>query len=242
MTEENRVDVLIVGGGHAGLLLGAALARAGISLCLVERQSLGSIAAGTSDGRTLALLSGSVDVVRRLGAWPYLEARTAAIEQVEVVDVTGGGHVHYDSDAHGKGPFGVGVEQVGLRQGLVEAFLAAAGAAAYRQGEVACLRREAGAMRVDLADGSTISASVVVGADGRGSRVRELARIALDSWTYDQQALTLVLRHQHPHDGTVREWLRRGGPLATLPLRWPPHGDHLGRAQGGGAAVGESAP
>ena len=150
-------------------------------MCLVERQALDSIAAGTSDGRTLALLSGSVDVVRRLGAWPYLEARAAAIEQVEVVDVTGGGHVHYDSDAHGKGSFGVGVEQVGLRQGLLEAFLATAGAAAYRQGEVACLRREAGAMRVDLADGSTISASVVVGADGRGSRVRELARIALDS-------------------------------------------------------------
>jgi 2-octaprenyl-6-methoxyphenol hydroxylase len=58
----------------------------------------------------------------------------------------------------------------------------------------------------------------VVGADGRGSRVRELARIAVDRWRYDQRALTMVLRHQWPHRGTVREWLRRGGPLATLPL------------------------
>ena len=73
-------------------------------------------------------------------------------------------------------------------------------------------------MVVDLADGATITASLVVGADGRGSRVRELARIGLDRWAYDQQALTLVLRHERAHDGTVREWLRRGGPLATLPL------------------------
>ena len=64
------MDVLIVGGGHAGLLLGAALAQAGISVCLVERQPLGAIALAPSDGRTLALLAGSVDIVRRVGAWP----------------------------------------------------------------------------------------------------------------------------------------------------------------------------
>ena len=51
-----------------------------------------------------------------------------------------------------------------------------------------------------------------------GLAVRELARIAVDRWAYDQQALTMVLRHEHPHGGMVREWLRRGGPLATLPL------------------------
>lgn len=218
MTESAHVDVLIVGGGHAGLLLGTALAQAGVSLCLIERQPLTSIVTAAADGRTLALLAGSVAVVRRLGAWPSLATRTAAIEQVEVIDVTGGGHVHYDSDAHGKGPFGVGVEQVGLRQGLLEAFVAAAGATAFRQGEVSALRRQGRGMVVDLADGGTITASLVVGADGRGSRVRELARIGLDRWAYDQQALTLVLRHERPHDGMVREWLRRGGPLATLPL------------------------
>src|SRR3712207_9179251 len=65
---------------------------------------------------------------------------------------------------------------------------------------------------------SVVAARLVVGADGRGSRVRALARIAVDRWAYDQQALTMVLCHRRLHRGTVREWLRRGGPLATLPL------------------------
>src|SRR3712207_9435917 len=41
---------------------------------------------------------------------------------------------------------------------------------------------------------SVVAARLVVGADGRGSRVRALARIAVDRWAYDQQALTMVLR------------------------------------------------
>ena len=53
--------------------------------------------------------------------------------------------------------------------------------------------------------------ALVVGADGRGSRVRELARIGLDRWAYDQQALTLVLRHDRPH--------RRHGARVAAPRR-----------------------
>ena len=218
MTRTAEADVLIVGGGHAGLLLGSALAAAGVPVKLVERQPVQSILEARSDGRTLALLAGSVAIARRLGAWSFVEPHTAAIEQVEVVDVTGGGHVHYDSDAHGSAPFGAGVEHTDLRRGLLRAYLSHAGEAAVLAGEVADMRRVGPAMCVTLSDGRVIETRLVVGADGRGSRVRELAGIGVDRWSYDQQALTMILRHDRPHHGTVREWLRRGGPLATLPL------------------------
>ena len=218
MVERESCEVLIVGGGHAGLLLGTALAHAGVHVLLVERQPGASIAAARGDGRTLALLAGSVAIVRRVGAWPELAAVAEPIERVEVTDVEGGGHVRYDADLHGKGAFGVGVEQTALRQALLRAFLLHAGSASLLGDEVAALHRERDASVLRLASGREISAPLVVGADGRGSRVRELARIAVDRWTYDQRALTMVLCHQRPDPGMVREWLRRGGPLATLPL------------------------
>ncbi len=218
MVESEGCEVLIVGGGHAGLLLGAALAHAGVAVQLIERQPAEAITAAPGDGRTLALLAGSVAIVRRLGAWPRLEPATAPIERVEVVDVEGGGQVRYDSAVHGKGPFGVGVEQPELRKALLGAFLDQAGPEALLRDEVAGLRRERSCLRLSLASGRQIAAPLVVGADGRGSRVRELARIAVDRWSYDQRALTMVLRHDRADPGMVREWLRRGGPLATLPL------------------------
>ena len=121
------------------------------------------------------------------------------IERVEVVDVAGGGHVHYDSDAHGKGPFGVGVEHAGLRRALLAAFLRHAGEDAYRQGEVASQRRVGDAMGVSFwPTVRACRAQLVVGADGRGSRVRELAGSRVDRWAYDQQALTMVAASRAP--------------------------------------------
>lgn len=218
MTHESIDDVLIVGGGHAGLLLGAGLAAAGFTVRLVERQPLAAIRTAKPDGRSLALLAGSVAIARRLGAWPDLAAHTAAVRQVEVVDVAGGSRIHYHSAEHGNAPFGAGVEAATLRRGLLTAFLRQAGEDALVQGEVAALRRWPGGITVTLADGREWRARLVVGADGRGSRLRELARIGIERWSYGQHALTMVLRHERPHRGIVREWLRPGGPLATLPL------------------------
>lgn len=218
MSERARTDVLIVGGGHAGLLLGGALAMAGVAVLLVERQPVRAIREARSDGRTLALLAGSVAQFRRLGAWSKVGPQTAAIERASVVDVVGGGRVHYDGAAHGGRPFGAGVEHVVLRRCLLDGFLEHAGAAALLEGEVAGQSRVGGAMQVALADGREIEATLVVGADGRQSRIRDLARIGVDRWAYDQQALTLILRHDRPHRGAVHEWMRPGGPLATLPL------------------------
>jgi 2-octaprenyl-6-methoxyphenol hydroxylase len=218
MAEHESCDVLIVGGGHAGLLLGTALACAGVGVRLIERQPAETIATAPGDGRTLALLAGSVGIVRRTGAWPWLEAVTEPIERVEVTDVEGGGRVGYDSAVHGKGPFGVGVEQTELRKALLTSFLGHAGPEALLRDEVAGLQRERNGVLLQLTSGRRMAAKLLVGADGRGSRVRELARIALDRWSYDQRALTMVLRHDRLNPGMVREWLRRGGPLATLPL------------------------
>lgn len=224
MAPRELFDVVIVGGGHAGLLLGAALAGRGFSLRLVERQPAPSIATASPEGRNLALLAGSAAVVRRLGAWQPLAPLAEPIERVAVTDVAGRAGVHYDSATHGTGPFGYGFEHVALRRGLLGAFLDHAGQDAMLCDAVAGLERAEGAARVALASGHQLLARLVVGADGRGSRVRELMRIAVDRWPYEQRALTMILRHDRPHRGTVREWLRSGGPLATLPLLGPRSG------------------
>lgn len=198
------------------MLLGAALAGAGFRLALVEPASPAAIKSAEPDGRALALLAGSVGIAERLGVWPHLAPHGAPVWRTEVKEAVTGGRVVYD--AEDGTAFGYGFEHAVLRQALLRAFLATAGEAALVQGELTALRRDPASATLDLTDGRHITAKLVVGADGRRSRVRDLARIRARSWAYDQSAVALVVAHARPHGHVVREWLRPEGPLALLPL------------------------
>jgi 2-octaprenyl-6-methoxyphenol hydroxylase len=217
MSVESPDDVAIVGGGHAGLLAGAVLARLGLAVRVVERQPAEAVRGAPADGRSLALVAGSLRTLRRFGLWPGLELLGEPVWRTEVADAVTGRRVAYDAPA-GDGPFACGFENAVLRRGLLAAFLAVAGPDRLVRGEVAALDRQADRARLTLADGRAVEARLLVAADGRRSRVRELARIGVRVWRYPQAAVALVLGHTRPHAQVAREWLRPEGPLALLPL------------------------
>jgi 2-octaprenyl-6-methoxyphenol hydroxylase len=69
-----------------------------------------------------------------------------------------------------------------------------------------------------LADGSTISASLLVAAEGANSPLRKLAKIKTQGWRYDQTAIVTTISLEHGHDGIAIQHFLEGGPFALLPL------------------------
>ena len=74
------------------------------------------------------------------------------------------------------------------------------------------------AINVTLADGDTISARLLVGADGARSQIREQAGIATHGWNYDQSAIVTTVAHERDHNGRAEEHFLPAGPFAILPL------------------------
>src|SRR5690349_16120096 len=99
MSVEPLDDVAVVGGGHAGLLVGAVLARLGFAVRVVERQSAGAVRDVRPDGRSLALVTGSLRTLKRFGLWPGLETLGEPVWRTEVADRVTGRRVAYDSPA-----------------------------------------------------------------------------------------------------------------------------------------------
>jgi 2-octaprenyl-6-methoxyphenol hydroxylase len=213
-----QAPILIVGAGHSGLLLALALDHAGLPVTVIEAQPLETIMTAPFDGRALALMYGSRRVLDAMGVWPAFADIAEPVRGVRLRDGGTGAGMAFDAAALGEEAFAYGITNRALRRRLLELCRSRPDIRLRAPARVAGLRRQADAVIATLDDGSELAAALVVGADGRGSVVRELARIGARRWRYPQSAITFALRLQQPHDGCVHELLRAAGPLALLPI------------------------
>jgi 2-octaprenyl-6-methoxyphenol hydroxylase len=214
-----QTDVLIVGGGMIGLTQALALASAGLRTVVVERQEPSVLTAMDHDGRVATVSYGSAALFGQIGAWPHLADYAEPITEIRVADSGAPLFLHFDHREVGDRPFGFTVENRYIRLALHCALAQAAGVDLIAPGELTSLERGQTGVRGELADGRTITAALVVGAEGRHSPLREGAGIRCLSWQYDQTAIVTTVRHQGGHGGIASELFLPAGPFALLPMR-----------------------
>jgi 2-octaprenyl-6-methoxyphenol hydroxylase len=210
------VDVVVVGPGAAGLAAGIALAQAGWRTVVLGE------AVARRDGRTVALMDGSVRFLREIGAWPHLAGAASPLETLAIIDDTGGlfraSPVSFHASEIGLDVFGENVETTALVDGLAAMARETDGLTLLAPAMTALDLSGDGA-RLTLSDGSVLDARLVVGADGRRSAVREAAGIGAREWSYEQVALTAILAHDRPHRDTSTEFHTREGPFTLVPMQ-----------------------
>lgn len=213
------VQVAVVGAGPAGAACALALATLGSEVALVA-PAYHAAAAGR-DTRTTALLTSSVALLENLGAWEHCADKSEKLETIRIIDDRGGllraPEVLFDAAELGQESFGANIANTHLNAALNKA-ISAAPAVLRIEGAVTGVAPGEGTVRLDLAGGESLSAALVVAADGRGSIVRTGAGIGVRTWQYPQAAIATSFRHSRPHKGGTIELHRRAGPLTTVPL------------------------
>ncbi len=216
-------DVLIVGGGLNGPALALALAQGGLSSIVLDAQSADARAEPEFDGRAYALAAASRRMLGALGLWQGLLPRAQAIGKILISDGRPGEGagpmvLRFDGDEIAEGPMGHILEDRWLRGALLAA-MAAEPRITHRAGcSVTGQQVGPGAVAVTLADGGRLEAAVLVGCDGRGSRVAERAGLRRRDRDYRQVSLVCAVAHERPHDGIAYQFFMPAGPLAILPL------------------------
>lgn len=210
-------DILIAGGGLVGNALAIALAQGGLRVTVVDPLPRDQQVAAAFDGRTSAIATGSVRILTHLGAWPHIAPHAQPIHDIRVCDQDKPGYVHYSDKDVGE-PFGYIVENNILRRGLYAALEATPNITAITSKVVDFSRDESSATGV-LENGDTVRAPLLVVADGRFSKLRELAGFSHRVISYDQTAIVCVIEHSEPHHGLALEKFYPSGPYALLPLK-----------------------
>ncbi len=208
-------EVAVVGGGPAGLTAAIALAGAGLPTALV---------AGLPrriDNRTTALLAGSVAALETLDVWQQCRPHAGALRTMRIVDDTDrlwrAPEVRFEAAEIGLNAFAWNIEN----RHLVEALPArAAGLSDLVQIEdnASAVDIADHGIRLALAGGGSVTARLVVAADGRRSLCRAAAGIGTDSRSYPQTALTFNLAHTRPHHDISTEFHTKDGPFTLVPL------------------------
>ncbi|MEP1201123.1 UbiH/UbiF family hydroxylase [Tateyamaria sp.] len=224
MRDITPCDILISGGGIAGLTAAAAFGAAGFDVICVdptppvtEREATGS------DMRTTAMLQPARDLLEQAGLWEALAPHATALDVMQIVDAGGTDgsareiRAFHASDVSDL-PFGWNLPNWRLRREMV-ARLEAVDRVDFRPGvgTRSLLGRTAEA-RVGLSDGSRISARLVIAADGRASPMRTAAGIGVTTRRYGQKALAFAVTHPIPHQNVSTEVHQTGGPFTLVPL------------------------
>ena len=178
--------------------------------------------AARPETRTAALLTSSVDFLKRLGVWDPLVPHAAPLKVIRIVDASRSllrsPDIAFDARELGLTAFGYNIANTVLTETLyarAEAVLANVIPASVEQ--VMLTDREA---HLTLSGGRSLTARLVAGADGRRSVCREAAGIETDEWRYDQGAIATSFRHTLPHDGVSTETAQRAR-LRSPPCRCP---------------------
>jgi 2-octaprenyl-6-methoxyphenol hydroxylase len=212
-----RFDVIILGGGLVGLTLAIALGRHGVTSAVVDPAEPAATMAPGFDGRVSAISAASWKLFEAIGVAPHLAGKHCPIDRIWVSEGLTGGALDFAPDPD-DGSMGFMVENRELRVAIETTAATAPGVTRFQPDLAANVVRDEHGVTVRLESGGAIAASLLIGAEGRASPIREAAGIPVARWDYPHSALVTAIDHDVPHGNTAYEIFYPGGPFALLPM------------------------
>ncbi len=225
MSDSDRADVVILGGGLVGMTLAIGLSQQGITSHVVDPANPASLTADGFDGRASAISTASWNLYTHLGMADDLAAKGCPIDAIAVTDGMKPGRIDF-RPAEGEGSLGHMFANRDLRIAMYAQAEREPNIHFHPGCRVAARDRGEHGVAVTLEDGRVLKGSLLVAAEGRASPTRDEAGFHPARWDYHHRAMITALTHEKPHGNVAWEIFYPAGPFALLPLRDDVDGKH----------------
>ncbi|PJB73380.1 MAG: ubiquinone biosynthesis protein [Alphaproteobacteria bacterium CG_4_9_14_3_um_filter_47_13] len=220
--KNSKTDILVIGGGVPGLALTSLLGKAGVHVTLVDQNPPLPFAKAKADSRTAALMQSSINILRGTGCWDRMRSYGEELRTLRIID---------DSAPQSRNPvqtdfcardigldfFGINMPVTPLRAALAETVqniktihVLDAALTNYHTDDFG--------VKAHFDTDQTITAKLIVGADGRNSLTRRISGIKTREHPYGQSAITCLIHHTKNHDYISTEFHRPSGPFTLVPM------------------------
>lgn len=218
-------DIVVGGGGFIGLTLACALdvaAPGNFRVAVIDPVPPEQLRAGANDGRAMTISAASRQLLEALGIWSEIAADAEPVRRIEITDTPLDAPVRlpvlgFETEDPAGEPTAHVVENAVLMRALANA-LEPSGAELIAPERITGFQPEAGHMQLRLDARGPMRAHLLVGADGRRSRLRRMAGIRTITWNYPQTGIVATVAHEGDHEGRAVQHFLPAGPFAMLPM------------------------
>jgi 2-octaprenyl-6-methoxyphenol hydroxylase len=224
-------EVLISGGGIAGLTSACAFAKAGFDVvCVDPLPPITNSENINSDLRSTAFLQPAKSTLKNAGLWENFEKFATPLEVMRLADAGGINNeirtvADFNASEISEEPFAWNLPNWLLRRELVNHIQSLSNVTllfGQKTGRITSRTTE----NLVMVGNEQYSCQLLIGADGRNSSTRQEMKIPIKTWRYGQKAMAMAVYHSSPHKNISTEIHRSGGPFTTVPL--PDHnGKHM---------------
>ncbi len=205
---------IISGAGPAGLAAAILLAQNGVKTALITPPT-------TEDLRTTALMQPAIQLLKFMHIWPgEIAAHCAPLRRLHLVDDTGNlvtaPTIEFTAAELDLAEFGFNVPLALLIPALHKQ--ADGAGVEFISGKSLGAALNTDSITVTTEDGATVTAKILLIADGAASALRTAIGFTTESTRYDQMALATSFDHSAAHEFTSTEFHKEAGPFTTVPM------------------------
>ncbi|MFY8326575.1 FAD-dependent monooxygenase [Pseudoalteromonas sp. ZZD1] len=214
-----QAQVCVVGGGCVGLTLALGLAKANVSVVVIDAAAKQQLPGDDYGLRVSALSLASQALFESLNVWPQITAlRARAYTHMDVRDQDSFGKIAFNSDELDLPQLGHIVENDIIRYALINELEKHSQATLMFETRYQQIHQSENDVFVTLESGEPIIAKLLVAADGANSSIRKQFNLPITFKDYDHNAVVATVKTAEPHNNTARQVFLPTGPLAFLPL------------------------
>jgi len=212
-------DIVVIGGGPAGLSFACSIAGLNLNVLLVEKSALESISKPKPDGREIALTHHSRKILIKLGVWALIdETKVSPLKEAKVFDGGSDSLLNFDAKKSAIEALGYLVPNHLIRAALFERVSQADNVTILNELMVDGISTTIMGAEVSLSNGKTVKSKLVVAADSRFSEIRRKMGIPSVMKDFSKVMITTRMSHEKAHNHIALEYFNYGHTLALLPL------------------------